>query len=297
MSKSLKCYLSRHSLLYKIRFKLVSKKSSFTSIENISYNSINSKNDIPSIYSELNQSIFTDSNEELTDLQRAEKIAKWLRNKIKGGPGLGKSSESTIRKMINGKGGVCSDFAQIYNNFCVINDLKVKEWGLKILTDNPNTLGGHSFNEIYSKELQKWVIIDVAKFIYFYDKDSRLPLSVYDLISMKNKNKEIKYFEFNKLITSEPKRIQELYLVNYSFPFLVTNYCNKTCDYFMNNLDFLPISLIHGILFLSENGYTFEFPVNTMNKVTKRPVIVLKPKTSLVQVVEDNPCRIASSID
>jgi hypothetical protein len=155
MSKSLKWYLSRHSLLYKIRFKLVSKKSSFTSIEDISYNSINSKNDIPSIYSELNQSIFTDSNEELTDLQRAEKIAKWLRNKIKGGPGLGKSSESTIRKMINGKGGVCSDFAQIYNNFCVINDLKVKEWGLKILTDNPNTLGGHSFNEIYSKELQK----------------------------------------------------------------------------------------------------------------------------------------------
>jgi hypothetical protein len=33
--------------------------------------------------------------------------------------------------------------------------------GLKILNDNPDTLEGHSFNEIYSKELQKWILIDV----------------------------------------------------------------------------------------------------------------------------------------
>jgi hypothetical protein len=69
--------------------------------------------------------------------------------------------------MINGEGGV-SDFAQVYN-FCVINDLKVKEWVLKILNDNPDTLEGHSFN------LQKFCkvvfLIDVAKCIYFYNSD------------------------------------------------------------------------------------------------------------------------------
>jgi hypothetical protein len=40
-----------------------------------------------------------------------------LRNNIKGGTGLGKSSKPPLQKMINGEGGVCSDFAQVYNNF------------------------------------------------------------------------------------------------------------------------------------------------------------------------------------
>jgi hypothetical protein len=287
MSKSLKWYLRRHSLLYKIRFKLVSKKSSLACMEDICYNSINPKNDIPAIYFELNQSIFNESNKDLTDLKKGKKIAKWLRNNIKGGPGLGKSSERAIRKMINGEGGVCSDFAQVYNNFCVINDLKVKEWGLKILTDNPRTVGGHSFNEIYSTELQKWIIIDVAKCIYFYHSDSTSPLSVSDLITLKNQNEEIKYFKFNNEITVDPKRIQELYLAANSFPFLITNYCNKTCDYFLEKLDFLPLSLIHGILFLSGNSYVFEFPLHTTNNTIHRPVIRLEPKRSAIPVLAE----------
>lgn len=284
MRKSLKWYLRRHSLLYKIRFKLVSKDSSFDSIEDICYNSINPKNDIPSIYFELNRSIFTENDEDYTDLKKAKKIAKWLRNNIKGGPGLGKSSETAIRKMINGEGGVCSDFSQVYNNFCVINDLKVKEWGLKVLNDNPNTLGGHSFNEIYSKEFEKWIIIDVAKSIYFYHMDSNLPLSVSDLISLKYENKEIRYYEFNKEITADPKRIQELYLVANSFPFLITNYCNKTYDYFLQKLGFLPESLIHGIVFLTGNSYSFEFPTD---KTVHKSVVRLNTKRNNIKVLEE----------
>jgi hypothetical protein len=277
MSKSLKWYLRRHSLLYKIRFKLVSKKSTFACMEDNCYNSVNHKNDVPSIYFELNQSIFTERNENLTDLKKAEKIAKWLRNNIKGGPGLGNSSEAAILKMINGEGGVCSDFAQVYNNFCVINDLKVKEWGLKILTDNPDTMGGHSFNEIYSKELEKWIIIDVAKSIFFYHTDPTLPLSVCDLIALKKKKKQINYLKFNKKIHVDPKRIHELYLISNSFPFLITNYCNKTYDYFLEKLNFLPESLIHGIVYLTGNGYSFEFPQITMHHQTnlskKKPLV------------------------
>ncbi|HEY4616567.1 MAG TPA: hypothetical protein VIH09_00045 [Flavobacterium sp.] len=287
MCKSLKWYLRRHSLLYRIRFRLVSKKSSFACTEDLCYNSDNPKNDIPSIYYELNPWIFTEGNEDLTDLKKAKKIAKWLRNNIKGGPGLGKSSATAIIKMLNGEGGVCSDFSQVYNNFCVINDLKVKEWGLKVLNDNPNTLGGHSFNEIYCKELQKWVIIDVAKNIYFYRSDSRLPLSVSELTALKNEKKEVHYFKFNKKITSEPTRVQELYFVPRSFPFLITNYCNKTCDYFLEKLDFLPVSLIHGILFLSGNSYSFDFPNPTTSKIAQRPVIALAPKNSTMHFLEE----------
>lgn len=279
MSKSLKWYLRRHSLLYKIRFKLVSKNSSFACFEDICYNSINPKDDIPAIYFELNQSIFPASDANLTDLKKGKKIAKWLRNNIKGGPGLGKSSESALRKMINGEGGVCSDFSQVYNNFCVINDLKVKEWGLKIVTDNPHTLGGHSFNEIYSKEFQKWVIIDVAKSIFFYHNDPTLPLSVCELIALKKEKKEINYSKFNKEIDADPKRIYELYLISNSFPFLITNYCNKTYDYFLKKLGFLPESLIHGIIYLTGNSYSFEFPQITMQHQTSFPTKVSKKKT------------------
>ncbi|WP_100208557.1 hypothetical protein [Flavobacterium frigoris] len=287
MSKPLKWYLRRHSLLYKIRFKLVSKKSTFAEMEDFCYNSINSKNEIPSIYYEINQSIFTDGNEVLTDLKKAIKIAKWLRNNIKGGPGLGNSSAIALQKMINGEGGVCSDFAQVYNNFCVINDLKVKEWGLKIITDNPQTLGGHSFNAIYSKELQKWIIIDVAKCICFYHSNPRLPLSVSDLTALKKQNKEIKYFEFNKEIPADPKRIRELYLAMNSFPFLITNYRNKTCDYFLTKLHFLPVSIIHGILFLSGKSYSFEFPTHDANNNIERPVIIFKPRRNPTKILEE----------
>jgi hypothetical protein len=39
--------------------------------------------------------------------------------------------------MINGEGGVCSDFAQVYNTY---QWLESKRMGLKILNDNPDTL-------------------------------------------------------------------------------------------------------------------------------------------------------------
>ncbi|SDX23378.1 Transglutaminase-like superfamily protein [Flavobacterium degerlachei] len=266
---------------------MISKKSTFSDMEDMCYNYINPKNEIPSIYFELNQSIFTETDGHLTDLKKAEKIANWLRNNIKGGPGLGNSSESAIRKMINGEGGVCSDFAQVYNNFCVINDLKVKEWGLKIITDEPQTKGGHSFNEIYSQELQKWILIDVAKCLFFYHSALSLPLSVSDLIALKRQKKEIKYCEFNKEITADPKRIKELYLAMNSFPFLITNYRNKICDYFLTKLNFLPVSLIHGILFLSGNSYAFQFPLDPINNIIQRPVIRLIPKRNPMQVLEE----------
>jgi hypothetical protein len=86
-------------------------------------------------------------------LKKPKKI-KWLRNHIKGGPGLGKSSNKALRKMIRGEGGVCSDMSQVYNNFCVIKRFKSKRMGLKIITDNHSILGGHSFNGYTLKNLK-----------------------------------------------------------------------------------------------------------------------------------------------
>lgn len=260
MGKSLYWYLRRHPLLFKIRFGLVSKKVSAAHTVPFCYNSLNEKKDIPSLYFELNQSIFGKKNKIRTDVQKAKKIARWLRNNIKGGPGLGQSSKNAIVKMLHGEGGVCSDFAQVYNNFCVINDLKVKEWGLKIESDNNSISGGHSFNEVYSQELNKWIIIDVSKSILFYQKNQKVPLSVIEMITLKSEHAKIKFSKFNKKIQLDNNRVRDLYLNTHSFPFLVTNYCNKTYDSFLETFGFLPESIVHGLVFLTGNSYTFEFP-------------------------------------
>jgi hypothetical protein len=261
MNTDIKWFLRRHPLFYNIRFRIVSKKSSWDKVENYSYNSINPKKDIPAIYFKINKAIFSKIKAELTDIKKAKKIAKWLRNNTKGGPGLGKSSEKSLLKMLSGQGGVCSDITQVYNNFCVINDLKVKEWGLKISSNNPRTMGGHSFNEVYSKEFQKWILIDVSKSITFHKNGSKIPLSVFEIIAMKKENTQIDYCGFNKKIFPDNKRINELYLISNIQAFLISNYRNKTYDFFLNKLGFLPESIIHGFIFLIGKSYVFEFPL------------------------------------
>lgn len=263
MNKPLSWHIKRHPLLYKIRFRLISKKSPINKIESYSYNEINKKKDIPKIYFELNNSIFSSNTNlyQISDIEKATTIAIWLRNNIKGGSGLSKSSEVTLKKMIQGNGGVCSDIVQVFNNFCVINDLKVKEWGLKILEDNV-LQGGHSFNEIYSKELKKWIIIDVSKSIFFYTQSNDIPLSVFDLISLKKEKKKIIFSSFNPRFDIQNKNISKNYLITNSYPFLITNYHNRVCDYFLKKLDFFPVFMIHAFLFTIGKYYVYEFPVN-----------------------------------
>jgi hypothetical protein len=262
MKRALSWYLRRHSFLFKIRYRLVSKTASLNRIECFCYNDNNPKTDIPILFHNFNNVIFKKINNDFSDFKKAKKIAIWLRNNSKGGPGIGKSSEYALRKMTQGEGGVCSDFAQVFNNFCVINDLKVKEWGIKIDSPQPSIAGGHSFNEFYSKELRKWILIDVSKSIYFYQSNPKLPLSAIELLYLKNKNKKINFKSFNKKIAIDTNRITDLYLTPFSSLFVITNYCNKTYDYYLTKLKFFPESVVHGLVFLSGSSYSFEFPIH-----------------------------------
>lgn len=261
MSKPLNWYLKRHPLLYKIRFRLVSKNVSLNAINNFSYNDINKKNNIPKLFYETNDLIFNEISEKLSDFEKAKTIAIWLKNNIKGGPGLGKSSATALHKMIKGEGGVCSDFSQIFSNFCVINNIKIKEWGLKSLSTDPKVSGGHSFNEVYCPEFQKWIMIDVAKSCLFYQSELDIPLSTIEYMQLKKEKKEIIIRTLNGLDTTD-NNILNVFILSNSMPFIITNYDNKTVDYFLDKLDFFPVSIIHGILILLGKGYRFEFPEN-----------------------------------
>lgn len=262
MVKPLKWYLRRHPLLYKIRFFLVSKNASWDAIESYCYNDLNSKKNIAPLFYDINNLIFSDSDEDTGDLEKAKIIAIWLRNKIKGGPGLGKSSEKALQVMINGNGGVCSDFSQIYNNFCVINDIKVKEWGIKNTSKDKSVTGGHSYNEVYSKELKKWIMIDITKSIVFFHNNQNTPLSSLEFIKLKREKKEITVFNINENKFIDEIHIKNIFLTNESIPFLITNYNNKIYDSALKNLYFFPESIIHCLLFLIGKSYAFEFPIN-----------------------------------
>jgi hypothetical protein len=264
MSKTLSWYLRRHPLLYKIRYRLVSKNSSLDSIENFCYNDFNKKADIPTIFYEVNNLIFSNSKKDLNNFEKATTIAIWLKDNVKGGPGLGKSSATALKKMINGEGGVCSDFSQIYSNFCVINDIKVKEWGMKSLSQDTKVSGGHSFNEMYCPEFQKWIMIDVAKSILFYNSNKDIPLSTLEYIRLKKEGKEIAITTIGTEDSVENNNVNNIFLYSNSLPFVITNYDNKTIDLLIDKLDFLPESIIHGILILVGNGYSFVFPIEEL---------------------------------
>ena len=266
MSRSLNWYLRRHPVLYKIRFKLVSKKASCESIENFCYNDLNKKTDIAPLFFKTNQLIFTDTKEELTVFEKALKIAIWLKNNIKGGPGLGKSSTASLQIMLKGEGGVCSDFSQIYSNFCVINDIKVKEWGIKSLSIDKNVSGGHSFNEVYCPEYNKWIMIDPGKSLLFYQTQNKVPLSTLEYIDLKKQKKVIIISSIVADETINSQNVNSIFLESESLPFVITNYNNKTIDFFLDNLSFFPESIIHGLLILLGKGYHFEFPIEKPRK-------------------------------
>lgn len=228
------------------------------------YNAYNKTEDIPDIYFEVNKKIFKDTNLS-TDLDKALHIASWLRSNIKGGSGLSLSSDIALKTMLDGKGGVCSDISQVYNNFCVINNILVREWGITIIPFNKE-YGGHAANEIFSKELDKWVLIDVSKCIVFYRKDTIEPLSVLEVF---RSNKDLRYHSFLKDIKND-EQIINYYFNTSAAPFLISNYKNKVYDKFLNNnFSKLPVFIVHFLVYLTGNSYHYKFPLNDYRNLFK----------------------------
>jgi len=255
----LKHILKRPSFLYKLRFKLLSKFETKDSISQLYYNILNPISEIPKCFFETNAKIFPNPGIVLTDVERIETIARWMINNTKRGRGLGLSSEVTFKIMTSARGGVCSDFAQVFNNLCVINDIKVKEWGFKSISQKRGIRGGHSFNEFYSKELKKWILIDTYKCIFLYKDNSDIPLSVFELFDALKENKKIILKNIEPNYLTDPIRVKEVYLSSNSVPFLITNYHNKTYDYYLKKFNFLPVFFTHGVIYLLGKSYKFLF--------------------------------------
>ncbi|WP_242091598.1 hypothetical protein [Aestuariivivens sediminicola] len=259
--KKMKWIFKRHPFLYFMRFKLLSKNVSKKELGALYYNSINEKEAIPKSFTVVSALIFK-GKKDLNDFDTIMELARWLRTNIKGGRGLSLSSEKALEIMLAGEGGVCSDMAQIFNNFCVVNDVDVREWGITSFPFN-SEFGGHAFNEFYSETLKKWVLIDVSKTLLFYLEGSTTPLSVMELFEYNKAGKSIVYQSFLSSNVPDDNLIRFYYLEPDRAPFLICNYHNSIYDRYLDRFkSIFPVFVIHFWLYLIRRSYYYLFPLN-----------------------------------
>lgn len=248
--------LKRHPLLYYSRYVLLSKNFTGKNPDDTGcYNELNAPQDIPEIYSRVNARI--PLTPEMDDFEKALAISTYLRINIKGGPGLSLSSAKTLEAMLDGRGGVCSDFSQVFNNFCVINNIKVKEWNC--VDRFYLSQYGHTFNEVYAPQLQKWIAIDMHQSFYFTD-ENRTPLSVVEAFSRRRAGLE-NNFEFF-VPGYEPKSMDRLKNIfsSKSIPFLTINYKNNEVDRYLDKFaGKFPVFVITTLMILLRKNFCFLF--------------------------------------
>lgn len=264
----LKKIVKRHPFLYLTRFRLLSKNASFNEVNKQYYNKINLKKEVPAYFHEINGLIFSETSN-YTDLEKIKKLALWLQKNVKGGPGLSLSSEKALKVMLNGGGGVCSDLVQIINNFCVINDIRVREWGTTRIPFDKN-YGGHSFNEIFIGEKNKWVLIDVYYGVFFTTQNGK-PLSVIEFFRVKETEENILIEYLSENFESDVKAIKKIYFHEDASPFLICNYSNKLYDKYLKLLSGkFPIFLIHFLIYVQGRSYFYIFPLNNYKAMFRR---------------------------
>ncbi|WP_053069185.1 transglutaminase domain-containing protein [Bizionia psychrotolerans] len=263
--KKLHWTLKRHPFLYVTRFRLLSKNSSVAAIAPCRYNTMNGKDHIPNLFYTVNSEIFTHGKPD-SDLKLIKQMVTWLLAHTKVGPGLSEPSEQALHTLLYGSGGVCSDLAQVFNNFCVINDIPVREWGTTSAPFNPAN-GGHSFNEVYIKELQKWLLIDPSWGVLFYDVD-KVPLSVIELYHLSRRDQFLHYESFIPHQDIPQAQVTKNYLSSDITPFLICDYRNAIYDRYLKIArPYIPVFMIHFMVYLSGKSYHYKFPLDDYKKI------------------------------
>lgn len=270
----IKYTLKRHPFLHQVRWFLVTIAPKTKQFRDESYNTYNKKEDIHSIFFEDNP--LTESEQKQSTLVKVIKIAEHFNTFFKRGPGLGLPSDDSYITMRYKKGGVCSDYAQVFINFCIINDIKVREWGIK--GSNKDVIGGHSFNEIYSEELGKWILIDVYNSVFIVNKSSKELLSVSQLVDyMSGFNAD--NLDFQNIVDNrkglDKERLSKYFFENKNLFFLITNYRINQMDSVLKFQKHLPLIVVHMILIVLRRYFNYMFYVNENNIEHVRTV--LKP--------------------
>lgn len=256
--QKIKWLLTRHPMLFYIRFLMICRNYKGSPADLPVFNDLNKKEDVPEIYRETDQKIPLDA--EMDGFEKTLAISKWLRFRIKGGRGLGLSSDAALRVMLAGGGGICSDYSQMLNVFCVLNDVKVREWGMVEKFYNP--IRGHNFNEVWSEKRQKWIAVDFQKNLWFHKSDDQTPLSAIELFTYLRGGGKLTFHHFSDWRCIDMHKIDKTYSKD-SIPFLIARYDNKLYDHYLNKYrDRYPPFVINAMLILAGKNYRFLFVID-----------------------------------
>ncbi|CAM3368017.1 hypothetical protein FLLO111716_06605 [Flavobacterium longum] len=259
--KKIKWLLTRHPLLYYIRFVLICRNYRGKIEDLPTFNDINKKEEVAPIYRETNAQIPFEPN--MDGFEKTLLICDWLRHRIKGGRGLGLASDESLRLMLDGKGGICSDYSQMLNVFCLLNDIRVREWGT--VEKFYNAMHGHNYNEVWSEKRQQWIAIDFQKNLWFHKANEKKPLSVIELFTYLREGNAVCYEYFSDWRCIDMYKIGKTYSGN-SIPFLITRYNNKVYDQYLNKYKKLPPFVVNAMMILLGKNYQFLFVMDNYKR-------------------------------
>ncbi len=284
MLSSIKKLLRRAPIFFPIRFWLVLTKPQKKVLEEENYNSYNHKEDIPQAFYTENEKMQVKGE---TTFERALHIATYLKGNYPGGAkNLGYSSEKTLHTLQTKPEGTCGDYSQVYILFCILNYIKVREWGVHDKVYK-NTVG-HVFNEVYLPEQNQWMCIDLHFAIYFRDKVTQRVLSMPDIIQMTADGNEdsIEIVHFLPIKDSDEGReyIKNIYFGRTYLFFLLTKYHNKKMDDMLNKLKKLPIPLVHLLLIFRGHYYKYMlvFSQKTEKEINQKLKVIFKSYKALI---------------
>lgn len=108
------------------------------------------------------------------DLALALALARSLGDNPRRGGAIRRDTVDTLARIAAPGRGYCADYSQVYNALALGAGLAVREWGW-----GEGQFGsGHAFNEIWDRQLGKWVLVDAFRSFHVRDRQSGLPLSV-----------------------------------------------------------------------------------------------------------------------
>ncbi|HEX9979367.1 MAG TPA: transglutaminase-like domain-containing protein [Flavobacterium sp.] len=249
----LKWFIRRHPLIYFMRYLLLSENHKGNPEDDTGcFNDTNNISEVPDIFFKVNNEIvFPDGDE----FSKALTIARFLRDRVPVGPSASLSSAKTLEQMLYGKGGVCNDFSQVFNIFCLINNIRVKEWNC--VDRLYKTRYGHTFNEIFVPQLNYWVAIDIHKGIYFNDTEGN-PLSATALFQNLRNSKKVNFIYYSDYRPAKPERLQFVYSGN-TIPFIISNYNNKLVDEYLDKYRNMPPFVAGLMMVMAGKNYHFTF--------------------------------------
>ncbi len=253
----------RHPLLYALRYALISENGPPVYHDDCArFDTFNDASVVPDFFYEINSKMALDPTAD--ELQKAIQIGIYLRSRSKPGPGIGLSPELTLQMMLEGKGGVCSDFSEMFNLFCLINQIPVKEWGSA--DQLYKTQLGHSFNEIYSEQHKKWIAIDIHKGILFKDNSGNY-LSVIELFNDLRAGSPLIPHHYSDYRAPKIERLALVYAAK-TIPFLVDyKHYKYISQCFRKYQKKVPKILIDTWIILNRKNQKFIFVLDNYKKI------------------------------